>query len=99
MTHHDESNCRSAYPVRQAVAGRRAVGRGAGDLCSRMGRLAAAIKLEDGGPVFFGQDRVGEGGRIIWRVEIPLDDSERREPRSARCRPRRTTRGSPESAG
>lgn len=27
--------------------------------------IAAAIKLEDGGPVFFTQDRVGEGGRIF----------------------------------
>ncbi len=27
--------------------------------------LAAAIKLEDGGPVFYGQERVGEGGRIF----------------------------------
>lgn len=27
--------------------------------------IAIAIKLEDGGPVFFGQDRVGFGGRIF----------------------------------
>lgn len=27
--------------------------------------LAAAIKLEDGGPVFFTQDRVGQGGRMF----------------------------------
>jgi lipopolysaccharide/colanic/teichoic acid biosynthesis glycosyltransferase len=27
--------------------------------------LAAAIKLEDGGPVFYTQDRVGEGGRVF----------------------------------
>jgi lipopolysaccharide/colanic/teichoic acid biosynthesis glycosyltransferase len=37
--------------------------------------LAAAIKLEDGGSVFFGQDRVGEGGRIFrvlkFRSMIP----------------------------
>jgi lipopolysaccharide/colanic/teichoic acid biosynthesis glycosyltransferase len=26
---------------------------------------AVAVKLEDGGPVFYGQDRVGEGGRIF----------------------------------
>lgn len=42
--------------------------------------LAAAIKLEDGGPVFFGQDRVGEGGRLFralkFRSMIP--DAEQR---------------------
>jgi lipopolysaccharide/colanic/teichoic acid biosynthesis glycosyltransferase len=27
--------------------------------------LAAAIKIEDGGPVFFTQDRVGQGGRVF----------------------------------
>jgi lipopolysaccharide/colanic/teichoic acid biosynthesis glycosyltransferase len=37
--------------------------------------LAALIKLEDGGPVFYTQDRVGEGGRIFtvfkFRSMIP----------------------------
>jgi lipopolysaccharide/colanic/teichoic acid biosynthesis glycosyltransferase len=37
--------------------------------------LAAAIKLEDGGPVFYTQDRVGEGGRTFevfkFRSMIP----------------------------
>lgn len=32
--------------------------------------LAAAIKLEDGGPVFFGQDRVGEGGRVFRALKF-----------------------------
>jgi len=32
--------------------------------------LATAIKLEDGGPVFFGQDRVGEGGRIFRALKF-----------------------------
>jgi lipopolysaccharide/colanic/teichoic acid biosynthesis glycosyltransferase len=32
--------------------------------------LAAAIKLEDGGPVFFGQDRVGEGGRTFGALKF-----------------------------
>jgi lipopolysaccharide/colanic/teichoic acid biosynthesis glycosyltransferase len=31
--------------------------------------IAAAVKLEDGGPVFYGQPRVGEGGRLFhaWK--------------------------------
>lgn len=37
--------------------------------------LAAIVKLEDGGPVFYGQERVGEGGRIFhafkFRSMIP----------------------------
>lgn len=37
--------------------------------------LAAIIKLEDGGPVFYTQDRVGEGGRVFtvfkFRSMIP----------------------------
>jgi lipopolysaccharide/colanic/teichoic acid biosynthesis glycosyltransferase len=32
--------------------------------------LAVAIKLEDGGPVFFGQDRVGEGGRTFRALKF-----------------------------
>jgi lipopolysaccharide/colanic/teichoic acid biosynthesis glycosyltransferase len=34
------------------------------------GVLAAAIKLEDGGPVFFGQERVGEGGRVFRALKF-----------------------------
>jgi lipopolysaccharide/colanic/teichoic acid biosynthesis glycosyltransferase len=34
------------------------------------GVLAAAIKLEDGGPVFFAQDRVGEGGRTFGALKF-----------------------------
>ena len=41
--------------------------------------IAAAVKLEDGGTVFFGQERVGEGGRVFralkFRSMIP--DAER----------------------
>jgi lipopolysaccharide/colanic/teichoic acid biosynthesis glycosyltransferase len=41
--------------------------------------LAAAIKIEDGGPVFYGQERVGEGGRIFYaykfRSMIPDSDA------------------------
>jgi len=32
--------------------------------------IAAAVKLEDGGPVFYGQDRVGEGGRIFRALKF-----------------------------
>jgi len=34
------------------------------------GVLAAIIKLEDGGTVFFGQNRVGEGGRIFRALKF-----------------------------
>jgi lipopolysaccharide/colanic/teichoic acid biosynthesis glycosyltransferase len=41
--------------------------------------IAAAVKLEDGGPIFFAQERVGRGGRIFralkFRSMIP--DAER----------------------
>jgi len=41
--------------------------------------LAALIRLEDGGPVFFAQDRVGEGGRVFralkFRSMIPDAES------------------------
>jgi lipopolysaccharide/colanic/teichoic acid biosynthesis glycosyltransferase len=32
--------------------------------------FAAAIKLEDGGPVFYGQARVGEGGRVFRALKF-----------------------------
>ena len=32
--------------------------------------LSAIIKLEDGGPVFFGQERVGEGGRTFRALKF-----------------------------
>jgi lipopolysaccharide/colanic/teichoic acid biosynthesis glycosyltransferase len=32
--------------------------------------FAAAIKLEDGGPVFFRQDRVGQGGRVFSAMKF-----------------------------
>jgi lipopolysaccharide/colanic/teichoic acid biosynthesis glycosyltransferase len=41
--------------------------------------LAALIKIEDGGPVFFSQERVGEGGRLFsalkFRSMIPDADA------------------------
>jgi lipopolysaccharide/colanic/teichoic acid biosynthesis glycosyltransferase len=41
--------------------------------------LAAAIKLEDGGPVFYSQDRAGEGGRVFkaWKFRSMIPDAER----------------------
>jgi lipopolysaccharide/colanic/teichoic acid biosynthesis glycosyltransferase len=42
--------------------------------------IAAAIKLEDGGPVFYGQDRVGEGGRVfrVLKFRSMIVDAEAR---------------------
>jgi lipopolysaccharide/colanic/teichoic acid biosynthesis glycosyltransferase len=41
--------------------------------------LAFAIKLEDGGPVFFSQERAGEGGRAFraWKFRSMIPDAER----------------------
>lgn len=41
--------------------------------------LAVAIKVEDGGPVFFSQDRAGEGGRAFkaWKFRSMIPDAER----------------------
>src|SRR6185436_9454420 len=32
--------------------------------------IAAAVKLEDGGPIFYGQERVGEGGRVFRALKF-----------------------------
>lgn len=41
--------------------------------------LAAAIKLEDGGAVFYSQDRAGEGGRTFkaWKFRSMIPDAEK----------------------
>lgn len=41
--------------------------------------FALAIKLEDGGPVFFPQERVGRGGRVFraWKFRSMVPDAER----------------------
>jgi len=41
--------------------------------------LAAAVKLADGGPVFFCQERVGQGGRLfrIWKFRTMVVNAER----------------------
>jgi lipopolysaccharide/colanic/teichoic acid biosynthesis glycosyltransferase len=43
------------------------------------GLLAAWIKLEDGGPVFYSQDRVGEGGRTFraWKFRSMVPEAEK----------------------
>ena len=40
---------------------------------------ALAIKLDDGGPVFYSQERVGEGGRLFraWKFRSMVPDAER----------------------
>lgn len=41
--------------------------------------IAVAIKLEDGGPIFFSQERAGEGGRVFraWKFRSMIPDAER----------------------
>lgn len=41
--------------------------------------IALAIKLEDGGPVFFSQERAGEAGRVFraWKFRSMIPDAER----------------------
>ena len=42
--------------------------------------LSAMVKLEDGGPIFYGQERVGEGGRIFhaYKFRSMIPDAEAR---------------------
>ena len=37
------------------------------------------VKIEDGGPVFYSQDRVGEGGRVFhaWKFRSMIPDAEK----------------------
>jgi lipopolysaccharide/colanic/teichoic acid biosynthesis glycosyltransferase len=41
--------------------------------------LAALVKLEDGGPVFYSQERVGQGGRVFraWKFRSMIADAEK----------------------
>ncbi len=56
--------------------------------------IALAIKLQDGGPVFYGQERVGKGGKRFrswkFRSMVPYSD-ERFGPRQAKDRDSRVT--------
>ena len=40
--------------------------------------FAAAVKLEDGGDVFYGQERVGQGGRVffVWKFRSMVPNAE-----------------------
>jgi len=53
---------------------------GVGLVCSSpiWALLAAVVKLEDGGPIFYGQERVGEGGRIFhaYKFRSMIPDAE-----------------------
>jgi lipopolysaccharide/colanic/teichoic acid biosynthesis glycosyltransferase len=42
--------------------------------------IAAAVKVEDGGDVFYGQERVGAGGRVfkVWKFRSMIQDAEAR---------------------
>ena len=42
--------------------------------------IATAVKLEDGGAVFYGQDRVGAGGRVfkVWKFRSMIQNAEAR---------------------
>lgn len=48
-------------------------------LCPLLALVAIAVKLEDGGPVFFRQVRIGHGGRPfrIWKFRTMVVDAER----------------------
>lgn len=57
--------------------------------------FSALIKLEDGGPVFYGQERVGQGGRRFrsWKFRSMVPDSDERfGPLQARDGDARVTR-------
>jgi lipopolysaccharide/colanic/teichoic acid biosynthesis glycosyltransferase len=57
--------------------------------------VALAIKLEDGGPVFYGQERVGKGGRRFWSWKfrsMVVDADSRFGPLQAAERDPRVTR-------
>ncbi|HSB73317.1 MAG TPA: sugar transferase [Candidatus Methylomirabilis sp.] len=64
-------------------------------LCPVWLGIAIAVRLEDGGPVFFGQERVGRGGRRFrsWKFRSMMPDSDLRYgPVQARDGDHRVTR-------
>jgi lipopolysaccharide/colanic/teichoic acid biosynthesis glycosyltransferase len=75
---------RALFAVRPVPIGKRLLDvalSGTGLLLSAplWGVLAAAIKLEDRGPIFYSQDRAGEGGRVFraWKFRSMVPDAER----------------------
>ncbi|MGH8058193.1 MAG: sugar transferase, partial [Candidatus Entotheonellia bacterium] len=57
--------------------------------------IAVGVKLDDGGPVFYGQKRVGKGGRQFksWKFRSMIPDSDKRfGPLQARNGDARVTR-------
>ena len=77
-------------PALQARARPARVGPDAGRCALPLMLLCAlAIKLEDRGPVFYRQRRVGEEGREFDMRQVPHDARRRRRPAGARC-PRRS---------
>lgn len=56
--------------------------------------LAVAIRLEDGGPVFYSQERVGRGGRVfkLWKFRTMRTNAENGESRWASPNDPRVTR-------
>jgi lipopolysaccharide/colanic/teichoic acid biosynthesis glycosyltransferase len=55
--------------------------------------IAVSIKLEDGGPVFYGQERVGKGGRRfkLWKFRSMTPHTGRQCVRQAVCNDKRIT--------
>jgi lipopolysaccharide/colanic/teichoic acid biosynthesis glycosyltransferase len=55
--------------------------------------IAAAVKVADGGPVFFGQTRVGRGGRLFrsWKFRSMVEHAEAAGPLQARAADARIT--------
>lgn len=72
------------------------VGAGAGliSLSPLFVAVAAAIELDDGGPTFFSQERVGQGGRLfrLWKFRTMRVDAGRRGPQITRAGDPRVTR-------
>lgn len=80
-----EPGARPAVPVRPIAPAKRALDvllAGAGLVASAplWGLLAVLVKLEDGGPVFYSQERVGEGGRVFqaFKFRSMVPDAEAR---------------------
>lgn len=67
------------YRILKHIADRTAAAAALLALAPVFAGIAAAIKLEDGGPVLFRQDRLGEGARpfSIWKFRTMMVDADR----------------------